>query len=354
MLMLLGALVSLSMARAAQAQLRADATPALTVACDDLELPSLVEALEREAAVLQRSSATLNLGGRSVRAVDYAARTLAPLIAWARANDLPHLCGALQHNYVWLRVADKPPTLTAYHTPTVRGSLTRDSTYRFPLYRRPAGAAAHLTTAQILAGGLGNRNLEVVWLADAYDTLALHVEGAGVVALPDGSLLPLGSDGNNGQPYQNVSKLLVADGRLPAGPPPRTTQPGNPKARAYFAAHPAELDSYWGRNPHFVFFRRVAKAGGGKFGPLVAGRSAAVDAAAVPLGAVLYVRSNRPVVTGGAVTGWTPMARLMLAQDTGAGIRGARLDLYFGEDAYAQVAAQTMTVPGDVWVLMAK
>jgi membrane-bound lytic murein transglycosylase A len=194
-----------------------------------------------------------------------------------------------------------------------------------------------------------------VWLADAYDVLALHVEGAGVVQLPDGKMFPIGSDGHNGQPYQNVSKLLVADGKLPSGPPPPSHAPGNPKARAYFAAHPADLDVYWGRNPHFVFFRSVDKAGGGKYGALVAGRSVAVDEARVPMGSLIFVRAQKPVVdAAGAITGWQPMTRVVLAQDTGAGIRGQRMDVYFGEDDYALAAAQAMTVQGDAWVLMSK
>src|SRR5262249_31699550 len=157
---------------------------------------------------------------------------------------------------------------------------------------------------------------------------------------PDGRRFSIGADGHNGQLYQNVSKLLSADGKLPGGPPPPSHAPGNPKARAYFAAHPADLNLYWGRNPHFVFFRAVEKAGGGKYGPLVTGRSVAVDEARVPLGALLFVRAQKPVVDGGAVSGWQPFTRVMLAQDTGAGIRGQRMDLYFGDDDYALAAAQ--------------
>jgi membrane-bound lytic murein transglycosylase len=353
-LMGLVVLLLLTVGTPVRAELTPEAAPALTVSCDDLDLPSLVEAIEREAAVLDRSSMTLPIGAQQVRGADYAARTLRPLAAYAKAKDLANLCGALQYNYEWRHVGPGHVTFTAYHTPTVRGSLTRDETYRYPLYRRPKDAAARTTTAQILGGALANHDLELVWLADAYDALALHVEGAGEVILPDGSKLAVGSDGNNGQPYQNVSKLLQADGRLPPGPAPATQLPGNPKARAYFAAHPAELNVYWGKNAHFVFFRKVEKAGGGKFGPLVAGRSVAVDAERVPMGALLFVKVQRPVVDNGAVTSWTPMARVMLAQDTGAGIRGQRMDLFFGDDDYARVAAQTMTIQGDAWVLMAK
>ena len=336
----------------ARAQLQPAAAEALTVACDDLELPSLAEAIERELPSLERSSATLSGTGTTAR--DYAARTLRPILALARADDRARLCGALQYSMRWLHVGADRVLFTAYHTPTVRGSLTRDATYRWPLYRRPRDAGARYTTAQILGGALAGRGLELVWLADAYDALALQVEGAGIVQLPDGKSFPVGSDGHNGQPYQNVSKLLIADNKLPPGPPPPSHAPGNPKARAYFAAHPADLDVYWGRNPHFVFFRSVDKAGGGKYGALVGGRSIAVDESRVPMGALMFVRAQKPVVAGGVISGWQPMTRLVLAQDTGAGIRGQRIDVYFGEDDYALAAAQAMTVQGDAWVLIGK
>jgi membrane-bound lytic murein transglycosylase A len=342
-------LAGLAASTASAQPLKAAAAEPLTVACDDLELPSLVDAIERELPALERSTATL--AGTTTTARDYAARTLRPILALARAGDRARLCGALQYSMKWLRVGSEPVVFTAYHTPTVRGSLTRDATYRWPLYRRPKDAAARDTTAQILGGALAGRGLELCWLADPYDALALHVEGAGVVQLADGRAFAVGSDGHNGQPYQNVSKLLIADRRLPAGAPPPSHGPGNPKARAYFAAHPGELDRYWGRNPHFVFFRAVTHAGGGRYGALVAGRSVAVDEARVPMGALLFVRAHKPVVTGGVITSWQPMTRVVLAQDTGAGIRGQRLDVYFGEDDYALAAAQAMTVSGDAWVL---
>ncbi|MDB4965996.1 MAG: transglycosylase [Myxococcales bacterium] len=338
----------------ATAQLVAAKPETLSVACDDFDLPSLAAAIERELPALERSSATLSFGATPVRASDYAARTLKPLVALAKANDRANLCGALMYKYVWLHVGTDRVMFTAYHTPTVRGSLTQDATYRWPLYKRPKDAAARYTTAQILGGALAGRALELVWLADAYDALALHVEGAGMIQLPDGKMMPVGSDGHNGQAYQNVSKLLIADNRLPSGPPPPSHAPGNPKARAYFASHPADLNVYWGKNPHFVFFRSVDKAGGGRYGALVNNRSVAVDAERVPMGSLLFVRAQKPIVANGTITGWEPFSRVMLAQDTGAGIRGQRMDLYFGDDDYALAAAQAMTVQGDAWVLMSR
>jgi membrane-bound lytic murein transglycosylase A len=346
--------LALIVAPRAHAQLQPTAAPPLTVECDDLELPSLAQAIEAELPALQRSRESWKLGAATVSPADYATRTLKPILELAKKNDRANLCGALMYKEAWLSLGDKL-LITAYHTPTVKGSLTQDETYRYPLYKRPKDAAlAHLSTAQILAGGLANRGLEVVWLADAYDALALHVEGAGVVELPDGARLQVGSDGHNGRAYQNVSKLLLADGKLQGGAPPASHQPGNPKARAYFATHPLDLNVYWGRNEHFVFFRRVEKAGGGKFGTLIAGRSVAVDADRVPLGTLLFVKAQKPIVENGAITGWQPFTRIVVGQDTGAGIKGARMDMYFGDDDYALAAAQAMSVPGSAWVLMSR
>ena len=336
----------------ARAELVPVAAPVVGADCDDLELAPLIAALVAEINVLQSKGGTLKFGGQQVTPLDYSNRTLRPLYELAKAGDKPALCAALTTKFSWLKVGATPILFTAYHTPTVRGSLVADETYRYPLYKRPKGPLAQQTTAQVLAGSL--RGQELMWLADAYDVLALHVEGAASVQLPDGTLMAVGTDGHNGQPYQNVSKLLAADGKMPSGPPPKSDLPGNPKARKYFTEHPAELNTYWARNPHFVFFRKVAKAGGGKLGALTPGRSIAVDTDTVPMGAVLWLKTQKPVVTGSEVTGWLPMKRVVLGQDTGAGIKGARIDVYFGEDAEAMAAAKTMSVQGEAYVLLAK
>lgn len=311
------------------ALLLAQLAVALPADCDDQPLEPLAAQLVRVINAQQKK------GGA---ALDYAARVLRPVWQRAHDGDRRFYCGLLR-GFVWKKL---PPILfTAYHTPTVRASLTEDETFKYPLYKRPDGALAKLSTAQILAGGLRGRGLELAWLADPYDALALHVEGAGNLQLPDGRVLAVGTHGHNGQPYQNVSKLLAADGKLPPGPPPPSNAPGNPKARAYFAAHPADLAVYWGRNPHFVFFKAVEKAGGGSFGELTAGRSIAVDPSQVPLGSLVWIRM--------------PGAdRLTVAEDTGAGIKGARIDVYFGDDEAALQAAQSLTATGEAWVLSPK
>jgi hypothetical protein len=76
----LAAALVLLAATGARAELQAVAAPALSVACDDLDLPTLQAALVQEINVLQgRSGPPLRFGTRSVSPLEYATRTLRPL-----------------------------------------------------------------------------------------------------------------------------------------------------------------------------------------------------------------------------------------------------------------------------------
>ncbi len=351
---LLSGLAALLASGVAAAQLTPASPPTTGASCDDLPLPLLATALRMEITALAKKSTPLAFPGRAIASSEYARSTLTPLAQLAEAGDLRAFCAALTTRFAWFRVSAQPILLTGYHTPSLPGSLTQDATYRWPLYRRPPDANSY-STAQILGGALNGKGLEVVWLSDPYDALALHVEGGGNILLADGQTIHIGADGHNGMAYQNVSKLLAADGKMPSGPAPVTTKPGNPKARKYFTEHPAELNVYWSKNPHFVYFKRSAHGGGGKLGALTPGRSIAIDPAFVPFGAALFIRAQKPVIADGQVTGFVPYTRVVLGQDTGAGIKGAgRIDVYFGEDAYAQQAAQITSVKGDAYVLLAR
>ena len=323
--------------------------------CDDLDLDSFASALGRLHGILQTSKRpAMHIGSRTVSTAEYAQRTVLPLLDAAGSGDRDRLCAAIAR-LTWWRDAQLPTNkllFSAYYTPRVPGSLTRDERFRFPLYKRPPGTAANrYDTAQIMAGALANQGLELIWLEDPYDVLALHVEGSAEVQLPDGSIFAVGTNGTNGKPYSNVSKLLMDDGKLPRGAPPATTKPGSPRARAYFAAHPEDLAKYWGRNPHYVFWKQVAFAGGGKLGALTNGRSLAVDPSVYPLGTLVLMRPQRAFPGGDG----TP-ARLAISMDTGAAIKGAgRIDVYFGDDAStsAQAVAQG-SVEGEAYVLLAR
>ncbi|MSP60191.1 MAG: hypothetical protein EXR72_07580 [Myxococcales bacterium] len=342
--------------KAAFATLVAVPPPNLGARCDDLDPIALAEAIERELPAMQKMSASIDFAGRPVPFAEYARKTLAPLAALARQGT-EALCAALPAKFTFYRNPDAGAgKFTAYHNPIIRASRQKQGVYQFPLYRRPKGPLAALTTAQIIAGGLAGQNLELLYLADPTELNAVHVEGSATVILDDNTTIAIGSDGHNGHPYQNVSKALAADNKIPKA---QVTPIGMTRARKYFQEHPDDLWVYWGKNPHYVFFKEKAVPGGqaasGRFGALTAGRSLAVDPTHVPLGAAVWFRTDMPAIKDNKVGSWVSYGRVALGQDTGAGIKGAgRVDVFFGTGEYAQQASAVTTRPGEIYILLAK
>src|SRR6266702_661776 len=174
---LLAALVAAAPAARA-AELEPVAAPDLGAACDDMELKPLADAIDREVGKMQTMSGGLSFGSTQVSYRDYAQKTLAPLAALAR-KGADALCPALRTRFTfWRNPGVGPGKFTAYQNPVVRASRTKKGAFQFPLYRRPPGALAALTTAQVIAGGLNGKGLELIYLADATEVNLVHVEGS--------------------------------------------------------------------------------------------------------------------------------------------------------------------------------
>jgi membrane-bound lytic murein transglycosylase A len=257
---------------------------------------------------------------------------------------------------------------TGYYEPEVRGALAPGGRYAVPLYRRPPEVVAvdlgefrdawrgeriagrvedgrlHPlpTRAEIDAGALAGRGLEIAWLDDAADAFFLQIQGSGRVRLPDGTLRRVGYDGGNGRPYTAIGRVLVERGAMPL------EAVSMQSIRAWLAAHPDEADELMRRNASYVFFRWLD--GDGPLGTqrtvLVPGRSLAVDPRFVPLGVPVWIDVDGD---GGR------LRRLTVAQDTGGAIRGAvRGDVFFGAGPDAAEAAGRLRAPGLAWLLLPK
>ena len=103
-----------------------------------------------------------------------------------------------------------------------------------------------------------------------------------------------------------------------------------------------------------MFFREEplseADAASGPVGaqgvPLTAGRSIAVDRDSIPYGTPVWLASPGPVV---------PLAKLVVAQDTGSAIVGAvRADYFAGTGAEAGRLASAVNQPLRLWALWPK
>ena len=151
----------------------------------------------------------------------------------------------------------------------------------------------------------------------------------------------IGFAANNGQPYVAIGRVLIELGEIKA------EDMSLQSLTAWLAAHPDRARDLMERNPRYIFFDQIPGEGpeGAEGVALTAGRSLAVDPAFLPLGAPVYLDT---VDAEGAA-----LRRLMLAQDSGAAIKGPlRADVYWGAGASAETAAGAMKSRGRFYLLL--
>jgi membrane-bound lytic murein transglycosylase A len=235
------------------------------------------------------------------------------------------------------RLVDAPALLTAYYAPEIPASRARTAEYRIPIYGRPPelrDGVPFLTRAEIERGGLAGRGLEIAWARDAIDLFYLQIQGSGRARLPDGTRIGLLFAGTNARPYSSLGRTMADRGLL-------TLAEASPDGirRALSRLPAAEAAALRHTNQRYVFFRPGDGPVVGSLGaPLTDGRSVAVDPAVVAPGSLLYLE--------------TPSyRRFVVAQDTGAAIRGAHADLFVGAGAAAGCEAGAVHERGRLWVL---
>lgn len=253
------------------------------------------------------------------------------------ANFVPFLAG---------NNGDSDGLFTGYFEITLNGSRQRGGAYQTPLYRKPPDPGRY-ARAEIEDGALAGQGLELLWVDDPVDAFFLEIQGSGRVKLRDGSpnggIVRVGYDGQNGKPYVPVGRLLIERGELPRE---KVTMAA---IRAWMAANPKAGAALRRENPSYVFFREIAGDGpiGAQQVVLTPGRSLAVDRAFIPLGVPLWLESRQRFAPHEVIR------RLVVAQDTGGAIKGpVRGDLFWGHGPEAAAGAGAMNARGRYWLLL--
>ncbi len=242
---------------------------------------------------------------------------------------------------------------TGYYTPIFDGSRKADNVYRYPLYKAPEGLVKDddgnvlgcegaggmrpcPSRAELPASGM-LRGRELVWMKDPFEVYIAHVQGSARLRMPDGEMVNVGYEANNGHDYVSIGSQLVEDGKIPSDKLSLTTMID------YFASQPEEADIYINRNPRFVFFRFIDGPPHGSLNePVTPWRTIATDKSIFPRGCLTLVVTQMPRMENVAVS-IKPFRGLMLDQDTGGAIRAAgRCDIYLGVgDEAGQLAGAT-------------
>jgi membrane-bound lytic murein transglycosylase A len=243
---------------------------------------------------------------------------------------------------------DKSSFFTGYYEPEFYGSLTPSEKFTAPLMAMPDKLPDPAPDrAAIEAGLFAGRGLELVWM-DPIDAFFTHIQGSARIRLPDNSMVRVNFAGRNGYPFTPVGRALVERKIM-------TREQANMQSiRAWLTDNPKLAPSLMQENKSYIFFRfdkgRPETEGpmGAQRVPLTAGRSIAVDDTIWPYGLPVWIDAILPSSKGEA-----RVRRLMIAQDTGAAIRGAgRADLYIGSGPEAGRIAGRVRHTGHFVVLV--
>ena len=162
---------------------------------------------------------------------------------------------------------------TGYYLPELRGSLEPSGVFTHPLLAPPADVVVARASdfpqldrdlmgfvdngrllplpdrEAIRTGALDGKAAPVVWVDSVVDAFFLHIQGSGVVKLPDGSSRVVSYAGKNGHPYRAIGGELVRRGAL------RKEDVSMQSIRAWLDANPNERDPVLSTNPSYVFFQ---------------------------------------------------------------------------------------------------
>lgn len=241
---------------------------------------------------------------------------------------------------------------TGYGTPIYDGSLTANSEFKYPLYKKPANfRKPYFTRREIEEGDLLRGN-EIVYLRSKLDVYLIHVQGSAQINLESGQKLYLGYGADSGHEYTSIGQQLILDGKIPEEDLTLST------LISYFDTHPDELDTYIKRNDRFIFFEVVNHAvPHGCIGvPVTAMRSIATDKKLFPAGGLAFIilESKRA-----RKTGWFRKEKVdekfffVSDQDSGSAIQTpARADIYFGIGDSAMMEAGSLNTYGRLYYLL--
>ncbi len=265
---------------------------------------------------------------------------------------------------------------TGYYEPHLKGSLTPDDRYRYPVYAMPGDLmvidlspfSEDFKGKRIVGRLQGNTVLPypdrqaieadtgfaqkappIAWVDDRIDLFFLQIQGSGRIYLTNGAYIRVHYHGSNGQPYRSIGRLLIDQGKIPA------EEMSMQRLKAYLQAHPAEVDAVLNHNPSYVFFKTETSGPIGAIGvDLTPGRSVAVDRRVFPMAAPAFLQTQIPVVDGnGRIDRWMVFSAFALNQDTGGAIRGpGRVDIFWGNGPYAEIAAGHMQQSGSFYLLV--
>ncbi len=237
---------------------------------------------------------------------------------------------------------------TGYYIPTLKGSWTKTTRYKHPIYPTPNsdGLRTKYTRREIDAGALTGKVTPLLYVDDPIELFFLHIQGSGQVILPDGKQVMVGYHNKNGKAYNSIGRHLIDKGYF------TKEEMNGDVLKDWLYKHKNKSVQVMHQNPSYVYFRLLEHGFpiGSQGVPVTPMRSLAVDKRHIPMGMPVWLETA--VEQNGKIYDFT---QLMIAQDTGGAIKGAaRGDIFFGAGKEAEMLANLQKFPGYLTAIMPK
>jgi len=270
----------------------------------------------------------------------------------------------------------KQALFTGYYQPILFGSFSPTERYRYPIYsipdewvkidlRRFGKNLPHLVLKGMVQGHeivpfytrseidfehkLKGKGYEILWVDDPVELFFLHIQGSGMVILPDGQRIYVHYAASNGRYYHSIGQSMKSLGLIEDG--------NGLEIKRYLRSHPKKIKTVFSKNPSYIFFEIRDKGPLGALEEvLVPYYSVATDFNIFPKGAILFITTEIPLVNDRQeLLGWRPFSTFAFNQDSGGTIKGSgRVDIFFGTGPLAEAQACYMDRYGKLYLLMKK
>ena len=255
---------------------------------------------------------------------------------------------------------------TGYYAPIFKASRTRTSTYKYPLYKRPADLVTdpvtgepkgrrkpdgtivpYYTRREILESDMLEGH-ELVWMKDPLEAFIVHVNGSAKLHLRDGSIMHVGYAGKTDRPYTGLGESMVDAGLVDRDGLSLSA------IKDVYQQKPQRVRELMRRNENFVFFTEYDGDNwpSGSLGVKVTPENTlATDKSVYPRGGLVLVDTQSVTFSRGT----RRFHRFLLDQDTGGAIQApGRADIYMGVGPSAEILAGGQYAEGSLYYLFLK
>ena len=369
----------------------------LTGRCDERgDLAAVKHALRYQLARCSESrpfdKQTFQLGCQALKRSEWCEQTNRKMLTIAdSSSDFKTFLSRVRSEFDWYKssgmseatsdgkYARGETQFTAYYTPVIKASRVKTATFKYPIYAKPAELvevneaspgncgrspsgkligwcrktsngtySPYFTRAQIDAGALKGRGLEIAYLQSQLEIYFVMIQGSALLEVDkaDGKkeFIRANYAAKNGRQLQMLGRVVRCDGGT------KSDFSSMDGIKNYMLKQtPERAETLLAYDQSYIFFRELPDGPlGSEEIPVTRYHSLAVDRSVVPPGAAVLFDLEK-TQKNPSCPRFTSFA---LAQDTGGAIRGAHIDWYVGAGDTAAKLASAMDNAGSVYVAL--